>query len=505
MRCEPQPGFSLPRLARAAALAVLSLSQCPAIAGETQLHKPANGPFALGYVGYLGGNTTDQAFGITVDAAGNAYVAGSTESANFPAVNALQPALKGATDAFVGKISADGSTLVYSTYLGGSGLDVATGIALDGAGNIYVTGFTNSTDFPVTPGAVQSHLHGQLFDAFVAKISPGGALLYSTYLGGSYVDIANAIAVDAAGNAHVTGYTCSYDFPIRHAFQPKLDGGPPGCFSGQDAFVAKLNANATALLYSTFFGGADADEANAIALDAQGRAVIAGDTASSDLPTAGPALTPYRGGHDAFVARFDAGGMLDYASDFGGTDDDIATGVAIGKGGDLYVDGYTASADLPAWNAFQPALHGLEDGFVLRFTLTATSANIGYATYFGGGDADRLHAIAVDVAGNAYVAGETESIDLPTVAPTQAALAGARDALVARFDAGGTPTYSTFLGGSDDEIGWSLATRTGFFGSGTRLYIAGESLSIDLGTIGAFEPTAQGASDGFAAYLAPSP
>jgi hypothetical protein len=460
--------------------------------------------FALAYAGYLGGNTTDQAFGVAVDATGNAYVAGSTESANFPTVNALQPALKGTTDAFVSKIGADGTTLLYSTYLGGSGLDVATGIALDGGGNVYVTGFTNSNDFPVTPGAFGQHLHGKLFDAFVAKISPTGALIYSTYLGGTYVDVANAIAVDAAGNAHVTGYTCSFDFPVHNAFQPFLQGVPPGCFTGQDAFVTKLDGNATALVYSTFFGGSDEDEATAIALDAQGRVVIAGDTASSDLPTAGAALTPYGGGRDAFVARFDANGALDYASDFGGIDDDIATGVAVGKAGDLYVGGYTASADLPTWNAFQPALLGTEDGFVLRFALTPTGANVAYATYFGGGGADRVQAIAVDADGKAYVTGYTESIDWPTFAPTQATLGGSRDAFVARFDALGAPTYSTFLGGSDDDAGWHLAVRNGFLGSGTSVYVAGETLSTDLGTIEAFEPGAQGASDGFAACLTPS-
>ena len=457
-------------------------------------------PLKLAFAGYLGGNTDDQAFSVAIDAAGNLWIAGSTESANFPIVNALQPKSGGATDAFVAEIAADGATIKYATYLGGKGLDVATGIALDASGGVYVTGFTNSSDFPVTHGVLQTQLRGTLFDAFVAKISPSGALVYSTYLGGHFVDAANAIAVDAAGDAYVAGYTCSYDFPTKNAFQPFLDGGPPGCFSGQDAFIAKLSNDATTLVYSTFFGGSDKDEAKAIALDAQGRAAIAGYTMSNDLPTAGFALTGYGGGRDALVARIGSGGALEYASYFGGTGDDTAMGVGIGPSGDLYVAGYTASTDLPTANAFQAQLAGPEDGFAMRVAITATSAHLVYATFFGGGDADRLHAIAVDAGGSAYATGYTESLDFPTFAPFQATPGGGtRDAVVARFNANGAPTFSTYLGGADDDIGWSLAIA-----KGPSIYVAGETLSTDLGTAGAFEPNAQGASDGFAARIAPS-
>lgn len=487
-------------------LALALLAPSRSTGHDATAHAPSRviNPLSLAYAGYLGGNTTDQAFSVVVDAAGNAYVAGSTESANFPAVNALQPALKGTTDAFVARISADGTTLSYATYLGGSGLDAATAIALDDGGNIYVTGYTNSKDFPVTPGVVQNHINGKPFDAFAAKISPSGALVYSTYLGGTYLDAANAIAVDAAGNAHIAGYTCSFDFPTKKAFQPFLDGGPPGCFSGQDAFVTKLNATATALIYSTFLGGSDRDEATTIALDANGRAWIAGNTASSDFPGAGVPLMGYSGGLDAFAVRLDSGGALGYATYFGGADDDTATGIAVGNAGDPYVSGYTASADLPTWNAFQPALAGPEDGFVLRMAFTATDATVAYATYLGGGDSDRLHAIAVDAAGNAYVAGYTESIDFPTFAPSQPSLNGARDAVVTRLNPAGMPTFSTFLGGAGDDIAWHLALH-GMPGNIPGIYVAGDTLSMDLGTDNAFEPHSQGASDGFVARIAPSP
>ena len=176
----------------------------------------------------------------------------------------------------------------------------------------------------------------------------------------------------------------------------------------------------------------------------------------------------------------------------------------VGNAGDPYVSGYTASADLPTWNAFQPALAGPEDGFVLRMAFTATDATVAYATYLGGGDSDRLHAIAVDAAGNAYVAGYTESIDFPTFAPSQPSLNGARDAVVTRLNPAGMPTFSTFLGGAGDDTAWHLALH-GVPGNTPGIYVAGETLSMDLGTDNAFEPHSQGASDGFVARIAPSP
>lgn len=465
-------------------------------------HAPAS---QVAYAGYLGGNTTDQAFAVAVDAAGDTWVAGSTESANVPVVNALQPQLNGATDAFVARISADGTTLDYATYLGGSGLDVATGIALDAAGNVYVTGYTNSGDFPVTPGAVQTHLKGKLFDAFVAKISPAGALAYATYLGGRYVDVANAIAVDGAGNAFVAGFTCSPDFPTKNAFQPMLKGGLLGCFAGQDAFLAKLDASGTSLAWSTFFGGTDKEAAMALALDAQGRAFVAGYTESGDFPVTGFPLTPYRGLRDAFVARFDAAGVPGYATYLGGTDDETAGGIAVGTAGDVYVTGYSGSVDFPTASAFQPALSGFEDGFVARIAFTATSAALVYSTYLGGGDGDRLDAIALDASGNAYLTGYTDSLDFPLVAPVQPTLRGPRDAVVVRLDPAGKPTFATYLGGSDDDIGWALAIDDVAPSGKIRAHVAGETLSTDLGTAGAFQPNAQGASDGSATALEISP
>ena len=250
-------------------------------------------PLVLFYATYLGGSSADKALSLSVDAAGNAYVAGLTQSIDFPAANAAQPAIGGSTDIFISKINAAGTALIYSTYLGGSNIDAALGIAKDNAGNAYVTGYTASPNFPVTPGAMQTSLNGSAYDAFVAKLGPTGSLQYSTYLGGSDIDVANAVAVDGAGNAYVAGFTCSPDFPIVNAFQPSLHGAPYGCFSGWDAFVSKLNVGGTALVYSTYFGGDGDDRGSSLVVDPGTSIVyVAGRSASSSLPAG--SVTPYQ-------------------------------------------------------------------------------------------------------------------------------------------------------------------------------------------------------------------
>jgi Bacterial Ig-like domain (group 3)/Beta-propeller repeat len=256
---------------------------------------------ALVYSTYLGGSSGDEGNGIAVDSSGNAYVTGYTGSADFPTKNPLQPANAGGEDAFVSKINAAGSALVYSTYLGGTGgTDVGNGIAVDSSRNAYVTGYTDSTDFP-TMNPLQAANGGNGYsDAFVAKINPtGSALVYSTYLGGSSQDFGNGIAVDSAGNAYVTGTTSSTDFPTTtNAVQPAGD-------DNLDAFVTKLNPSGSALLYSSYLGGNDTDSGNGIAVDSSGNPYVSGSAASTNFPTTTNAVQPTFGGGsiDAFVTK----------------------------------------------------------------------------------------------------------------------------------------------------------------------------------------------------------
>ena len=305
------------------------------------------------YSTYLGGSSFDDARGLALDSSGSAWITGYTQSSDFPLLNASQTALGGTADAFVAKLSPAG-TLQFSTFLGGSSSDYGYGIAVDSSGNAYVSGYSNGGVFPTTSGVVSPSNSGST-DAFIAKYSPAGAVLYSTLLGGSSTDIALAIAVDSTGNAYITGYSYSSTFT----------GAPSGGAqttnqSNGDAFVVKLNANATALLYFTFLGGSGNDQGKAIAVDSStGSAYIAGLTASAGLATAGAAQTTIGGASDGFIAKLNASGTaFNYVTYLGGSRNDYLTALAIDGSGNAYVSGYTESVNLPTASALQPALPG---------------------------------------------------------------------------------------------------------------------------------------------------
>lgn len=239
---------------------------------------------SLVYSTYLGGNSADIAQAIAVDSSGNAYAAGYTYSSNFPTANPLFQTNPGSASAFVTELNAAGSKLLFSTYLGGSGLDRAFGITLDASGNIYVAGDTTSADLPVSGGAAQGANHGN-GDAFAAKLgTDGSTLVYLTYLGGAEADRATAVAADSAGNAYITGFTFSDDFPTVQPLQPNLGGGTCSNVTCSDAFVSEINAQGSALVYSTYLGGNNADFGQAIAAGPSGDIYVAGTTASSNFP-----------------------------------------------------------------------------------------------------------------------------------------------------------------------------------------------------------------------------
>ncbi len=327
----------------------------------------------LSYSTYLGGSNIDYGYGIAVDSSGNAYVTGQTYSTDFPTMNPLPEATcaGSCSNAFVAKLNAAGSALVYSTYLGGSNYDYGYGIAVDSSGNAYVTGDTGSTDFP-TVNPIQATNKKEIDGAngFVTELNAAGtALVYSTYLGGSTDDYGQGIAVDSSGNAYVTGITQSTDFPTVNPLQGTCGGGCSG-----NAFVAKLNFNASStphltLVYSTYLGGSNYDIANGIAIDSSGNAYVTGVTNSTDFPTVNPLQATNYGSDDGFVAELNpAGSALVYSTYLGGSGGDTSQGIAVDSCGNAYVTGYTQSTNFPTVNPLQATNHGSSDAFVAKIS-----------------------------------------------------------------------------------------------------------------------------------------
>ncbi len=391
---------------------------------------------ALVYSTYLGGSGTDYGFGIAVDKVGNAYVIGQTESTDFPVTSgAFQTKLGGSVDAFVSKLNAAGSALEYSTYLDGSDYAFGAGIAVDTAGNAYVTGATHSTDFPVTPGAIQATYGGGLWDVFVSKLNAdGSALVYSTYLGGdggsqaAFGDVGWAIAVDATGNAYVTG-----DGPPN--FPTTAGAFQTSCHSGVlNAFVSKLNPAGSALIYSTYLGGSQWDWGDAIAVDAAGNAFVGGNANSADFPvTSGTSQTSYSGGEDGFITKLNATGSgLQYSTYLGGSGYEVIQGIVLDTAGNAYLTGVTYSADFPTTsNAFQTTYSGGGDAYLS--VLNPLGSALVYSTYLGGSGFDWSYGIALDPAGNAYVAGVTSSHDFPTTPGAFRTSSGGEETFVSKF------------------------------------------------------------------------
>ena len=426
----------------------------------------------LNYSTYLGGSMDDFANAITVgpDASGlqeNVYVTGGTTSANFPTTSGvLQTTYAGSDvgyqgvrgDVFVTKLNSNGSALVYSTYLGGSGDDNAYGIAVDPNGNVYLTGGTSSSDFPVTPGVYQPR-SGGLNDVFVTKLdSTGSSIVYSTHIGVPVEGIRGfGIAVDASGSAYVAG-NAGPGFPTTMgAFQTATNAFTSG-------FVLKLNPTGSDADYSTLLGGGDfndIDYAESIALDENGDAYVTGYASSTTFPTTpGAFQAALGGGVDGFVTVLNpTGSALLYSTFLGGTANDEGYKIAVDHSGMAYVTGYTKSSNFPTTSgAFQTAFGGGQsDAFVAKLDPTKSgAASLVYSTFLGGSGDENLQdflrdILAVDFNGSAYVTGTTTSTDFPTLNPIQATSGGGFDGYVAKLNpAGSSLIYSTYLGGSGD-------------------------------------------------------
>lgn len=382
--------------------------------------------------------------------------------------------------------------LAYSTYLGGSGNEEGNSVATDSAGNIYVSGFTDSINFPQV-NASQPMLAGGRQDAFVVKLDPTGTqVLYSTYLGGDGQDNSTGIAVDDAGNVYITGFTDSTDFPVRNALQPAKRGE-------FNAFVVKLDP-AGAILGSTLFGGSASDYASSIAVDSAGNVYFAGIATSPDLPVTSAVQQATGGIVDTFVAKIDSSGTrLLYSTYLGGVSMDVASSIAVDSAGNAYVTGLTSSTDFRTVNPLQ-ASHGggLFDAFVIK--LDPSGTRIIYSTYLGGSGDDRAFRIAVDSNGSVYLTGDTDSANFPVVNAAQQKPGGLSDAFVVKLNASGNQlVYSTYLGGGGIDGGASIAVDT----SGSA-YVTGFTASADFPTSRPPQPIFGGAYDGFVAKLIPA-
>ena len=368
----------------------------------TELNAAGN---ALIFSRLVGGTGLDACTGIGLDASGNVYIAGGTTSKDLPTQSAFQPASRVGTtlatigDAFAAKLSPDGTQLLYSTYIGGGGNDVVIGMAVDSAGNAYLTGGTTSNDFPVSNGALQTMYGGgkgtvriaefNTGDAFVMKLSPTGARVYSTYLGGTVDDVGIGIAIDSQGSAYVVGSTLSPDFPVMNAFQKTYAGaGGEINYPCGDGFIAKLNPQGTALVYSSYIGGSMDDRASGVAVDAAGNAYLTGNTISTNFPlsndaaqktNAGQSMDAFRTG-DAFFAQVGPAGTLVYSSYLGGSGNDWGIGVAVDSSGGVVVTGGTNSSNFPSttgaaqkgYGGGDPMYTPSGDAFVTRFGAAPT-------------------------------------------------------------------------------------------------------------------------------------
>ncbi|MDP8236480.1 MAG: SBBP repeat-containing protein [Candidatus Erginobacter occultus] len=446
----------------------------------------------LDYSTYLGGSGSDEGYGITLGTDGTAYITGRTTSSNFPTANPYQEEIDGSYAAFVVALSSSGSTLIYSTYIGGSGADNGWSIALGADKTAYLVGLTTSSDFP-TINPYQATFAGGL-DAFVAALSStGSTLLYSTYLGGSgsdYIFSQNAIALRSTGETYITGYTNSTNFPTENPYQPSFAGD-------FDAFVAGLSSSGSSLIYSTYLGGNDRDDAFGISVGADGRTYVTGKTDSTDFPTANPYQASRKTFDDAFVTAFSSSGSaLFYSTYLGSGGTDVGNGIVLESDGTASITGYTTYSDFPTVNPYQAVSGGSYDVFIT--SLAPSGSTLTYSTYLGGSDRDRGQGLAIGTDGAISITGYTQSYDFPTVNSYQSAYGGGNDdGIVAAFSSSGsTLIYSTYLGGTQKDYGEGIS-----LGSDGAAYVSGYTESPNFPTLNPYQTELSGGSDAFLCKL----
>jgi Beta-propeller repeat len=447
------------------------------------------------------------------------YIAGYMTTGDFGGgPGAYQAASTGSPNIFIAKINpalSGPDSLLYFTYLGGSGADIPFGMQLDAAGNIYLTGATSSVDFPLGGTPALSANAGGSSDAFILKFNPAldgaAALVFSTYLGGTDAEVGYAIDVDQQGFIYVTGTTQSMDFPLTATAYAAVRYG------NSDAFIVKVDPFIGAFTYSSYLGGESTEQGRAIAVAPSGMVYFAGDTVSTMFPLAGNSYmpTPFGGG-DIFVAQMDLtkSGVesLVYSTYLGGSGLDAVRKMVVDSSGKLLLTGYTLSPDLPVTpDALQSTLNGIANVFVTRLDLAGAGNNIiSYSTYFGGSGGDVAYDMTTDSTGNVYLTGYTNSVDFPvTPDALQVKTGGGFDVFVSRLNLGGpgpgSVVYSTYTGKTSINVGYGIAVSpTGAIAVGGQSGAQDELPSVNV-TDNSIQPVfAGGQSDGFVMFLRPN-
>lgn len=443
-------------------------------------------PEMLAWSTYLGGTHNEYSQAVSLAGGDQPVIAGYTNSVTFPTTpGAYDRTLGGSYDAFVARFSADGSSLLWATYVGGTLEDRAFDLDLDDAGRAIVVGHTYSSDFPTTPGCLDRTLGGSR-DAFVFALSPAGnSLAWSTYLGGAGNERAHWVRIDSSGRPVLAGDTGSADFPVTPgAFDTSLGGY-------QDGYAARLSASGDALLYATYVGGLAYDSVNGVALDSAERVLLTGVTTSSDFPVSpsGYDTTP-GGADDAFILLldFEGAGLLG-GTFLGGTGSDVGFALAVDPAGRIHAAGGTQSADFPSTpGAHDRTWNGSDD--VWYACLDATLSNLAAATFLGGSGSEFAFSLTIDGSGSPILTGETYSAAFPTTADAfDRTHGGERDAFVTRLDPSrATLRWSSFLGGNDYDAGWDLEPL-----GPERVILTGPTRSLDFPTTaGAFDRTYNG-------------
>lgn len=442
----------------------------------------SNTKYSLNYSSFFGGISDDSINDIAVDNEGSIYITGRTASPDFPVIdpyNSTTPTLT-FQSAFVAKFDQNGH-LLFSRYLGGSGLDLGYGITVDNNHNFYVIGDTRSSDFPILNAYQSTNTNSSLF---LTKFNPDGQMNYSTFLGGTGYDSGKEVAVDQSGNIYVCGHSNSDNFNIKSAFQTTRSGD-------YDSIVAKFDKDGT-LVFSTYYGGDKDDSCQGLTIDPNGNIYISGDSLSSNLPLAGNSYQTSKAGNsvDSFYAEFDPQGNLTYATYLGETYQESNYGIEVDLTGNVYLAGATQSDNFTVTSdAYNKTFSGIWDIYLTKFS---SNNSLSYSTYVGGNGNDIPYGFTLDNSGNIYLAGYTGSTNFPVVNAYNDTNSGSNDVFITKFSSDFTLEYSTYFGSS----GWEVGNAITIDHSG-NIILGGVTNSDEFPTAYAFDATRGGSYEGF--------